>query len=178
MKKPPRIEIITIGDEVLPGDALDTNMEREVVRLLTEKNRTCAVAESCTGGLIANRITNVSGASKVFLGGIVSYANEVKERVLGVPAEVLREHGAVSEACAIAMVRGVQKITGANYAAAVTGVAGPTGGTPDKPVGTVYIATLCDGEESCEKHLFQFTRDMFKQMCAAVVFKNFMERLR
>ena len=121
----------------------DEEIEQVVVRLLTEKKKTLALAESCTGGFIANHITNVPGASAVFLGGVVSYANSAKEKFLGVRAETLKQHGAVSEAVAREMAEGARKKFGADFAIAVTGIAGPSGGTKDKPVGTVFIATGC-----------------------------------
>ena len=104
-----------------------------------------AVAESCTGGLLAMRITEVPGASEYFLGGIVSYANPAKERLLGVPGEVLARHGAVSEECARAMALGARAAFGADYALAITGIAGPGGATPEKPVGLAYIALAGPG---------------------------------
>jgi nicotinamide-nucleotide amidase len=100
---------------------------------------TLATAESCTGGLVAARLTSVPGSSDVFLGGVVAYANEVKLRELEVPAEVLERQGAVSAEAAAAMAGGARRRLGADVAVAVTGVAGPGGGTPDKPVGLVYL---------------------------------------
>jgi len=102
--------------------------------------RTVAVAESCTAGLLGALLTEGPGASRFFLGGAIVYANAEKERALGVPAEVLREHGAVSEACVIAMAEGIRAATGAELGVAISGVAGPDGGTADKPVGTVWLA--------------------------------------
>jgi nicotinamide-nucleotide amidase len=114
-------------------------VEEIVLALCRERKLTLATAESCTGGLVAERLTSISGASDVFLGGIVAYANEVKERELGVRAETLREHGAVSAETAAEMARGVRERLGADVGLAVTGVAGPDGGTPEKPVGLVYL---------------------------------------
>jgi nicotinamide-nucleotide amidase len=107
-----------------------------------------ATAESCTGGLVAQRLTAVPGASAVYVGGVVAYANEVKEEVLGVPADLLARQGAVSEEVARAMAHGVAGRLGVSSAIAVTGVAGPGGGTPDKPVGTVYVAARLGEAES------------------------------
>ncbi len=109
-------------------------------KLLAGHGLTLGTAESCTGGLIAARCTDISGSSAWFSGGIVSYANSVKEAVLGVPADMLRTHGAVSEPVVLSMARGAQRVLGVDCAVAVSGVAGPTGGTPDKPVGTVWVA--------------------------------------
>lgn len=97
-------------------------------------------AESCTGGWIAKAVTDRAGSSAVFEAGLVTYSNAAKQRLLGVPAEVLARHGAVSEACALAMVEGLMAVVDAELGVAVTGIAGPDGGTPDKPVGTVWIA--------------------------------------
>jgi nicotinamide-nucleotide amidase len=133
-----------------------------VVRLLTERGRTLALAESCTGGYIANRITNVPGASAVFLGGLVTYSNEAKQRFLGVRGETLAHHGAVSEAVAREMAEGARKETGADYALAVTGIAGPGGGTAEKPVGTVFIALTGANGTEVKQNLNQYDRETFK----------------
>lgn len=138
-------------------------MEVAVGKALREAGATLAVAESCTGGLICSRITDVSGSSDYFLGGVVAYANDVKHRVLGVPEQTLAEHGAVSEPTALAMVRGVRDYYGADYAVATTGIAGPTGGTPEKPVGLVFIAVADATGAHCVKQNWPGTRDQFKR---------------
>jgi nicotinamide-nucleotide amidase len=117
----------------------DETLESVVVNLLVRKNLRLALAESCTGGAIANRITNVPGSSKAFLAGVVSYSNESKTEILGVPAEMIHKHGAVSPEVAEAMARGAAERTGAEIAVSVTGIAGPDGGSAEKPVGLVYI---------------------------------------
>ena len=117
----------------------DEELETVIVRLLTERKETLALAESCTGGCIANRVTNVPGASVVLLAGLVTYSNAAKQKFLGVRAETLARHGAVSEAVAREMAEGARQQTQADYALSVTGIAGPSGGTPEKPVGTVFI---------------------------------------
>lgn len=122
-------------------------------------NRTVACAESCTGGNIAHLITSVPGASSYFLGGVVSYANEVKINVLGVNKNDLEKFGAVSEPVALQMAQGVRRITGADYAVSTTGVAGPDGGTPQKPVGTVWIAVAGPNGVTAQKFLFSHTRE-------------------
>lgn len=121
------------------------SLEETVVRALAGVRRTIATAESCTGGLLAKRITDISGASDVFHMGVVTYANEIKSMLLGVPAETLERFGAVSPQTARAMAAGVRKKSGADFGVGITGIAGPGGGTPEKPVGLIYIA-LCDGE--------------------------------
>ena len=121
-------------------------MEKILVGLLNRRRLTLALAGSCTGGLIAHRVTNVPGASKVFLGGVVAYSNAMKEKFLGVRSKTLLKHGAVSEAVAREMAAGARKRLGADFAIAVTGIAGPAGGTKAKPVGTVFIALAEENE--------------------------------
>ncbi len=126
----------------------DEELEAVVIRLLTQRKQTLAVAESCTGGCLAHRLTNVPGASDVFLTGLVTYSNAAKQQILGVRSDALVEHGAVSETVARQMADGVRALARADFALAVTGVAGPGGGTPEKPVGTVFIAlAAADGTE-------------------------------
>ncbi|MCL2018129.1 MAG: CinA family protein [Oscillospiraceae bacterium] len=113
---------------------------QNVVQLLYKENLTLATAESCTGGLLSGAITEVSGSSRVFGLGVCAYANEIKERVLNVNPETLRDYGAVSSQCAAEMSLGVRKISGADIGVSITGIAGPSGGSPQKPVGTVFFA--------------------------------------
>ena len=138
-------------------------MEEVLGGLLRERNLSLATAESCTGGLIAHRITNVPGSSSCFFEGVISYSNEAKERILGVPHELLVEHGAVSGPVVEAMARGVRNLSGSDIGVAVSGIAGPTGGSPEKPVGTVFIGTDSDsyGTRS-EKFLFHGAREEIK----------------
>ena len=121
-------------------------LEEKVVKLLREKNLVLSCAESCTGGLIAKRITDVSGSSAVFNCGIVSYSNEIKEKVLNVKSETLKEFGAVSEQTVREMVKGVLTISGADIAVSVSGIAGPNSDNTSKPVGLIYLA-VSDGEK-------------------------------
>jgi PncC family amidohydrolase len=141
-------------------------IEADVVRLLARRKKTLALAESCTGGFIANGITNIPGASKIFLGGIVAYSNGAKEKFLGVHPQILKKHGAVSEAVAREMAEGARKKLGADFAIAVTGIAGPGGGTKGKPVGTVFIAIAYDFGTVVERKLNCFGREKFKQVTA------------
>jgi PncC family amidohydrolase len=141
-------------------------LEKVVGRLLTEQKRTIALAESCTGGLVAHRLTNVPGSSAYLIGGAVSYANEAKERMLGVSHQTLQEHGAVSEETAREMARRVRRLLQTDIAMAVTGIAGPSGGTPEKPVGLTYIALTAKDLERCEKYLWQGDRWANKEQSA------------
>lgn len=138
------------------------SLEAVTVRRLTELQRKLALAESCTGGFIANRITNVPGASEVFLGGFVTYSNESKTAFLGVSSDTLARHGAVSEAAAREMASGALARTGADFAIAVTGIAGPGGGTPEKPVGTVFIALASRDDVEVVQRLNDYDRETFK----------------
>ena len=115
-------------------------LEQKLIEILKEAGKTVSTAESCTGGWLAKRLTDVSGSSSVFLGGVVAYTNEVKERILGVPLELLQAHGAVSRPVAEAMAQGVRLLLQSDLGIGITGIAGPSGGTEEKPVGTVHIA--------------------------------------
>ena len=137
----------------------DTPLAAAVLDLLREQGKTLSVAESCTGGMIGARLTAIPGASTVFRGGIVSYDDAVKREQLGVPAEILEEHGAVSEEAVRAMAAGAARVLRTSCAVAVTGVAGPGGGTPEKPVGTVWLAALADGNTTALKRTFPGSRD-------------------
>ncbi len=129
-------------------------LEEAIVGYLQSKGMTLALAESCTGGIIASKIVGVSGASKVLLEGIVSYSNESKIRTLGVDPEIIAEYGAVSARCAKAMAEGARSKAGADYALSVTGIAGPDGGTEQKPVGTVFFAVAAPDKTYVFKHVF------------------------
>ena len=132
----------------------DEELEAVVGKILKEKKLKLAVAESCTGGLITHRITNVPGSSKYFERGVVAYSNEAKVQILGVPEELIKKHGAVSEEVAIAMAEGVRKISNADIGISTTGIAGPTGATPTKPVGLVWIGYADKNESFAKKFLF------------------------
>jgi nicotinamide-nucleotide amidase len=141
-----------LGDDVAGVNVL--NLEQVVLGELQRSGSTLAAAESCTGGLLSARITDVPGASAVFLGGVVSYSNDVKERVVGVPRELLVAHGAVSEPVARAMASGVRDEFGAGWGLAITGIAGPTGGTEEKPVGLVHWAVAGPGGVTAMDRVF------------------------
>lgn len=133
---------------------MDKSLEVEIGEVLREKKATVAVAESCTGGLIAHRITNVPGSSDYFDLGIVAYSNKIKIDLLGVPEEILNRCGAVSQDTAMAMACGIRKAANATFGVSVTGIAGPGGGTAAKPVGLVYIAVA--EPEGVEATCFRF----------------------
>ncbi|MGD0252784.1 MAG: CinA family protein [Verrucomicrobiota bacterium] len=144
---------------------------------MAKKKRTLALAESCTGGYIAHRITNVPGASKVFAGGLVAYSNAAKQKFLGVRAETLARHGAVSEAVAREMAEGARGKFGADFAIAVTGIAGPTGGTKVKPVGTVFIALAGAPGTVVERKFNPCGREQFKDVTAQQALEMLRARL-
>jgi nicotinamide-nucleotide amidase len=140
-----------------------STLEQALVRILTEKRLTLATAESCTGGLVASRITDVPGASEVFTHGFVTYSDEAKHQLLGVPWDAIEEHGAVSEQVVRAMAEGALDFSDAHLAVAVTGIAGPGGGSEEKPVGTVWIAVASrSGETVAVKHHHPRSRRDFK----------------
>lgn len=141
-------------------------LESFIVRTLTERKQTLALAESCTGGFIANLITNVPGASAIFLGGLVTYSNEAKEKFLGVKQETIAAHGAVSEHVAREMAEGARRNVGADFAIAVTGIAGPGGGTPEKPVGTVHVAVATPTKTVAKRFNNPYDRETFKAVTA------------
>ena len=169
-----RLEKI-IGENIYGYD--DETISSAIGKLLKERGAMLATAESCTGGLIARRITETSGSSAYFKGGIVAYSNEIKEQLLGVRHETLEQYGAVSEQTAKEMALGCLNVTGADYAIATTGIAGPTGGTDEKPLGLVYIAVAHRvgtqraastdmSEVKCEKYIFRTTREQHQERTA------------
>jgi len=150
----------------------DEKLEEVIIKLLINRNQTLATAESCTGGLIANRITNVPGASKVFVAGYVCYANQAKAQMLNVDPKLIEEHGAVSEPVARALAEHARACAGSDYTLATTGVAGPTGGSPEKPVGTVYVALAsAESETTAKKSFFPTDRETFKELTAQAGFE-------
>lgn len=144
----------------------DDELEAVIVRKLATRKQTLALAESCTGGCISHRITNVPGASAVLLAGLVTYANNAKLKFLKVSPETLAVHGAVSEAVCREMAEGARRETGADYSIAVTGIAGPGGGSPEKPVGTVFMGVSSVKGTVVSQHLNRFERETFKRVTA------------
>ena len=191
--RPGEVEVRVIGDRkaIQAADAVirgelglsifsdnDEALEEVVVRLLKQRKQTLATAESCTGGLIANQITNVSGASEVFLAGYITYANSAKNDVLNVDSKLIEKNGAVSEAVARAMGEGARARAASTFGLATTGIAGPTGGSDEKPIGTVYIALASgDSETVARKFLFPTDRETFKQLAAQAALDLLRRRL-
>ncbi|MFK8076394.1 MAG: CinA family protein [Granulosicoccus sp.] len=136
-------------------------------QMLLENGLSITTAESCTGGLIAGALTEVPGSSAWFERGVVTYSNAAKQELLGVPAATIQEHGAVSEACVLSMVTGAKRISGADIALSVSGVAGPAGGSKEKPVGTVWLAWAVDN--TCEAALFHFEGSRHEVRLQAVI---------
>ena len=149
--------LVATGEETLAGN---------VARLLSNAGLTLALAESCTGGMIAKLLTDIPGASAFFQRGAVTYANRAKQKWLGVPAEVLTGPGAVSAECARAMAEGMRRAAGSDLALAVTGIAGPDGGTPEKPVGTVFIALAAPDETAAKGYRFPGDRQAVRTLTA------------
>lgn len=143
-----------------------TSQAVNLVELLKACSKTCATAESCTGGMIGALITAVPGSSEVYLGGVVSYANSVKEGVLGVSGGTLESFGAVSEKCALEMAEGARRLTGADIVVSVTGIAGPGGGSAEKPVGLVWFAIATGDGARAEKAIFAGSRDDVRKSAA------------
>jgi len=161
--------IFAYGDETLEG---------VIANLLTEKKLTIAVAESCTGGMITSRLTDISGSSNYLERGLVTYSNAAKISMLGVPAEIIEKHGAVSEETARLMAEGVRKLAGVDLGLASTGISGPTGGSKEKPVGTVYLAVADSKQTICRHYAYRWDRKMNKEIfaeAALFLLKNFLQ---
>ena len=141
------------------GEGINMTTAEKLVKVLTEKKLTCATAESCTGGGVGYTITSVSGASAVFWGGVISYDNSVKHGTLGVPTEILETKGAVSSECASAMADGVRQRMGTDLAVSITGIAGPGGGSVEKPVGLVWFGVASKFGSKTQKMIFPGDRD-------------------
>ena len=136
---------------------------KKIIQAAIKKNITITTAESCTGGMVAAALTSMSGASAVFEAGFITYANSAKTKLLGVPEALIKKHGAVSKEVAKAMAEGARKKAGATIAISITGIAGPTGGTAQKPVGTVFIGVATPHTTTVEKHLFSGNRTQIRK---------------
>lgn len=153
-------------------------MERMLDQLaaaLLARKQTLATAESCTGGLVGAALTGLPGSSAWYLGGVVAYANELKIRLLGVPAEILAARGAVSLETARAMAAGARAATGADFAVSITGIAGPAGGTPEKPVGLVFIGVAAPHGTATFKHHFSGSRADIRQAATEAALRHLLE---
>ncbi len=152
-------------------------LEEQVGQLLNEHHLTLACAESCTGGLIGHRLTNVPGSSAYFLGSVVAYAYDAKERLLGVNHNTLYDHGAVSEPTALEMARGARRVLGADLAISVTGIAGPGGGLPGKPVGLTWIALSARDHDEARSFVWEGDRAAVKTQSAEAALQMVQEYL-
>lgn len=155
-----------LGDHVY-GEGVENTMENVVLEMLIARNETVSFAESCTGGLLAARVIGISGASAAINESHVTYSNEAKMRLLGVKAETLENHGAVSAQCAMEMAEGVRKLSGANWGVSTTGIAGPDGGTPEKPVGTVFVGISGRSGTFAREFHFRGRRDWVRTLAAS-----------
>ena len=149
--------------------------EEKVAKLLLNDGMTVATAESCTGGLLASRLTDVPGSSGFFLAGIVTYSNDAKIRSLGIPKDLLKSKGAVCEDVAILMAKNVRRMNKAHYGIGITGIAGPGGGTKTKPIGLAYIAVATNNEVLCIKCQFDGTRHAIKRKASTQALKLLLE---
>jgi nicotinamide-nucleotide amidase len=165
-----------LGSHIYGAD--DETLESQVGAMLRAAGKTLAVAESCTGGLVGHRLTSVPGSSDYFLASLVTYSNEAKEALLGVPAETLAAHGAVSREAAQAMAEGVRRAGKADVGLSITGIAGPTGGTEAKPVGLVYLALADEDGTVVEEHRLRGDRPMIKERAAQLALYLLFRRLQ
>lgn len=154
-----------------------TELAARLQALALERGLTVATAESCTGGLIGHTLTGVAGSSDYYLGGVISYSDGLKRALLGVPASLLERHGAVSSEVAVAMAEGARERLGCDYAVAVTGVAGPGGGTADKPVGLTYVAAAGPRGHEVRRHAWQGDRAGNKESSAVAALTLLLEML-
>jgi len=156
----------------------DGRLEAVVGDWLRAQGLTLSVAESCTGGLLGHRLTNVAGSSVYFAGGVVPYSYRAKEQLLGVRRETLETYGAVSEETAVEMARGVRRVLQTGVSLAITGIAGPAGGMPDKPVGLVYIALSAEDDEECRRFVWDGDRQQNKARSAQAALEMLADYLR
>jgi PncC family amidohydrolase len=152
-------------------------IEEGIGLLLRRRKATLSVAESCTGGWVAHRITNISGSSDYFESGVVSYSNHAKESLLGVSPSIINQNGPVSEPVARGMAEGIRRKRGTTFGLATTGLAGPLGGTPEVPVGTVFIALACPEETVVRRFRFLGTRIQIKRLATEKALEMLVERL-
>ena len=151
--------------------------EEKIIKLLKNKQKTLSIAESCTGGLMAVRLTDVPGSSAVLMLGVVTYSNEAKVKVLGIPENLIKKKGAVCDDVAMAMAANVRKIHNTDFGIGITGIAGPGGATKTKPVGLVYIAVATKIENLCLQYEFTGTRTQIRQKASTEAMKLLLEFL-
>ena len=156
---------------------MENSLEALIAKAFKEKNMTLAIAESCTGGLISHRITNIPGSSDYFRGSVVAYSNDVKTFFLYVSRDLFEKHGAVSSQVARAMAKGAKDAFSADIAAAITGIAGPTGGSEEKPVGLAHIALATGSEIKTKKVLFEGDRESLKEQFTEAVLDFILKNL-
>ena len=159
-----------VGQFVYSSD--DEPLEAVVGQLLRDRRSTLALAESCTGGLISHRLTNVSGSSDYLERSVVVYSNRAKTELLNIPEDILKKHGAVSEPVALLMAKQIREFSGTTFGLSVTGIAGPTGGSPEKPVGTVFIGVASESTEEVKQYRFYGSREQIKLMTSQMALSN------
>jgi len=152
-----------------------SDASESVLACCLERDWTLAVAESCTGGLLGGSLTAIPGSSASFIGGVIAYSNAVKTGLLGVPREIIRSKGAVSEEAALGMAWGVARVTGADCGISITGIAGPDGGTPEKPVGTVWFAVIWPSGEISRLYRFPGQRAKVREQAVQAALDLFLE---
>ena len=167
---------LALGDHVYSTKG--ESMEEVVGMYLVMRQKTVAVAESCTGGLLAERLTRISGSSTYFLGGVVSYSNDLKTRLAGVPADLIATHGAVSKPVAQAMAEGIRARSGASMGIGITGIAGPNGGTPEKPVGLVFISLADERGTQVREFNFPGSRERVRYWASQMALEMMRRRIR
>lgn len=143
----------------------------QIHKLLIKKGKTIAVAESCTGGLLSNLLTQISGSSQYFILGVVAYSNKSKEKILSIPHSIISKNGAVSKETASSMAQNIRKIAKTDLGIGITGIAGPTGGTPKKPIGTVFIAIDSEDKKVCQRFQFRGSRNTIRKKAALQTLK-------
>ena len=161
----------------MPESPSAGTLERRIAQILTQRGLTLAVSESATGGRVADHLTDIPGSSAFFLGGVIAYDNTVKVKLLHVPETVLQQHGAVSPETAAAMAQGVLRLMSADLGLATTGIAGPSGATPQKPVGLVYVAVAGDRRTQTRRHVFSGPREENKQNFVRAALELLLEEL-
>jgi len=142
------------------------NLIMQIHKRLLKSGKTLGTAESCTAGLLSSLLTQFSGSSKYFILGLTTYSNQAKENILGIPASIIRKKGAVSQEIALLMAQNVRKLAKTNFGISITGITGPTGGTPQKPVGTVFIAISSKNKNACKKFVFKGNRSTIRKQAS------------